>query len=219
MKVVLLQRVEKLGLMGEIVDVKTGYARNYLIPTKKALRASKENIAFFESQSNVLESQNIETKKEATTIANKIENSFYVMVRQAGDSGQLYGSVTSRDISVILSDIGIAIKRNQVQLLNPIKILGIHDVKIMLHPEVSIIIKINVARTEEEAVRQEKGEDVSRQSQEQEINEIDKNIFDEGVDIPLTSDDLDHDNLIEDTAKEETLSKNKDLDSLDKDGL
>ena len=190
MKVVLLQRVEKLGLMGEIVDVKTGYARNYLIPTKK----------------------------EATTIGSRIENSFYVIVRQAGDSGQLYGSVTSRDISVILSDIGIATKRNQIQLLNPIKILGIHDVKIILHPEVSVIIKINVARTEEEAIRQEKGEDISRQSQEQETNEIDENIFDEGVDIPLTSDDLNQDNQIENSMKEETLSEDREPNSLDKDG-
>ena len=218
MKVVLLQRVEKLGLMGEIVDVKTGYARNYLIPTKKALRASKENIAFFESQSKVLEAQNIETKKEATTIGSRIENSFYVIVRQAGDSGQLYGSVTSRDISVILSDIGIATKRNQIQLLNPIKILGIHDVKIILHPEVSVIIKINVARTEEEAIRQEKGEDISRQSQEQETNEIDENICDEGVYIPLTSDDLNQDNQIENSMKEETLSEDREPNSLDKDG-
>jgi len=217
MKIVLLQRVEKLGLMGEIVNVKTGYARNYLIPTKKALRASKENIAFFESQSKDLEAQNIETKKEATTIANKIENSFHVIVRQAGDSGQLYGSVTSRDISAILSGIGIATKRNQIQLLNPIKILGIHDVRIILHPEVDVIIKINVARTEEEAERQERGEDVSQQSEEKEANEIDDNIFDEGVEVPLISDDLDQEENTEDRKKEEGLPKGKDLESLDKD--
>jgi len=214
MKVVLLQRVEKLGLMGEIVNVKSGYARNYLIPTKKALRASKENIAFFESQSKDLEAQNIETKKEATTVANKIENNFYVMVRQAGDSGQLYGSVTSRDISSILSGIGIATKRNQIQLLNPIKILGIHDVRIMLHPEVDVIIKINVARTEEEAERQEKGEDIAQSSQEQEVNEIDQSVFEEGVEIPLTTDDVDNENNTENTKKEEVILNDKELDSV-----
>ena len=214
MKVVLLQRVEKLGLMGEIVNVKSGYARNYLIPTKKALRASKENIAFFESQSKDLEAQNIETKKESTTVANKIENNFYVMVRQAGDSGQLYGSVTSRDISSILSGIGIATKRNQIQLLNPIKILGIHDVRIMLHPEVDVIIKINVARTEEEAERQEKGEDITQSSQEQEVNEIDQSVFEEGVEIPLTTDDVDNENNTENTKKEEVILNDKELDSV-----
>lgn len=161
MKVILLERIAKLGQMGDEVSVKPGYARNYLLPKQKALRANKANREYFETQRTQLEARNLELKKEAEAVAGKMDGENFIAIRQAGDTGQLYGSVATRDISEIMTENGFSIARNQVMLDRPIKILGMHDVRISLHPEVEVTVTINVARTEEEAIRQARGEDIT----------------------------------------------------------
>lgn len=154
MEVILLERIEKLGQMGDVVRVKPGYARNYLLPQKKALRATKDNMARFEHQRAELEARNLERRKEAEQVAAKMEGAAIVLVRQAGDTGQLYGSVTARDIVEGLAANDMKVERRQVVLDRPIKTLGIHKVRIALHPEVSVTIDVNVARSEAEAEAQ-----------------------------------------------------------------
>ena len=154
MEVILLERVEKLGQMGDTVRVKPGFARNYLLPQKKALRATKDNMARFEHQRADLEARNLERRKEAEQVAAKMEGVSIVLVRQAGDTGQLYGSVSARDVTEGLEAAGTHIERRQVVLDRPIKTLGIHKVRIALHPEVSVSIDVNVARSEAEAEAQ-----------------------------------------------------------------
>ena len=161
MQVILLQRVGKLGQMGDVVTVKDGYARNYLLPQKKALRANKENLSQFESQRAQLEANNLELKKEAEAVAEKLDGKSFVAIRSAGDTGQLYGSVSTRDISEAVTAGGFTIDRRQVVLDRPIKTLGVHPVTVALHPEVVAKIKLNVARSEDEAARQARGEDVT----------------------------------------------------------
>ncbi len=161
MEIILLERVEKLGQMGDVVNVKPGYARNFLLPQGKAMRSNKVNLARFENERAQLEAQNLELKSEAASVAEKLDGQSFIAIRQAGDSGQLYGSVTTRDISVLLTDGGFTASRNQVVLEHPIKVLGLHDVRIILHPEVSSSVIVNVARTAEEAERQARGEDVT----------------------------------------------------------
>lgn len=161
MEVILLERVERLGQMGDVVTVKDGFARNFLLPKGKALRANKANRAQFESQKVQLEAQNLENQTEAKGVAEKLDGNSYVIIRQAGESGQLYGSVSTRDIASLMTEDGASISRNQVVLDAPIKLLGLHDVRIVLHPEVSTSVVINVARTEEEAERQARGEDIN----------------------------------------------------------
>ena len=161
MEIILLERIEKLGQMGDVVNVKDGYARNYLLPQKKALRANKANRARFEEQRAQLEATNLENQKEAQAVAEKIDGNQYIIIRQAGESGQLYGSVSTRDIAALMTDGGASISRNQVIMDRPIKLLGLHDVRIVLHPEVSLSVVVNVARTEEEAERQARGEDMT----------------------------------------------------------
>jgi len=165
---VLLERVEKLGQMGQIVKVKPGFARNYLLPQKKALRATKENLAYFESQRAQLEANNLHRKSEATEIGGKLEGLSVVVVRQAGESGQLYGSVSARDIADAVTEAGFTIEKGQVVLERPIKSLGLHSVRISLHPEVSVAITANVARSAEEADMQAKGIDPLRLRDEEE---------------------------------------------------
>lgn len=161
MEVILLERVPKLGQMGEVVRVKDGYARNFLLPQKKALRATKANLAAFESRRSTLEARNLELKKEAETVAERLNGESYVAIRQAGDTGQLYGSVTSRDIADLITQGGTNIERRQVWLESPIKELGVHPVVVSLHPEVEVTVSVNVARSEEEAERQARGEDLT----------------------------------------------------------
>ncbi len=151
MQVVLLHRVENLGQMGEVVEVKAGYARNFLIPRKKALRATKENLAYFEAQRKVLETANLNSKKDAESAAAKMNDVTVVVIRQAADSGKLYGSVSSRDVSEALEAQGYKVTRDQITLTQPIKDLGIFTAKVTLHPEVTLTVTVNVARTEEEA--------------------------------------------------------------------
>lgn len=154
MQVILLERVNRLGQMGQVVTVKDGYARNYLLPQKKALRATESNKAVFENDRVRLEAENLERKTEAETVAATMVDVKVVMVRAAGEGGQLYGSVSSRDISDAVSEAGVAIARNQVVLDRAIKTLGLHDVVIRLHAEVSETVVINIARSEEEAAMQ-----------------------------------------------------------------
>ena len=161
MQVILLQRIEKLGQMGDIVTVKPGYARNFLLPTGRALRANEANLKKFEGERTQLEARNLELRGEAEAVAEKLEGQSFVAIRQAGDSGQLYGSVSSGDIAGLVTDGGFSASRGQVVLDRPIKTLGLHEVRIALHPEVSVGITINVARTGEEAERQARGEDVT----------------------------------------------------------
>lgn len=154
MEVILLERIEKLGQMGDVVTVKPGYARNFLLPRKKAMRATESNRAVFEAQRAQLEAENLKRREEAEAVAEKLDGMSVVLIRQAGDSGQLYGSVTARDISDAVTEAGVTINRNQVAMDKVIKTLGLHAVKVRLHPEVSLDITGNVARSEEEAVTQ-----------------------------------------------------------------
>ena len=158
MEIILLERVEKLGAMGDVVNVKPGFARNFLLPQEKALRATKANLARFEAEREYLEARNAENREKAVDAGKGVDGSKVIVIRNAGDTGQLYGSVSARDIAEALEDKGV--KRNMVILEQPIKALGIHDVKLRLHPEVTVSVTVNVARTEDEAARQEKGEDV-----------------------------------------------------------
>lgn len=154
MEVILLERVEKLGQMGEVVKVKPGYARNFLLPQRKALRATKQNIDRFEGQRVQLEAANLDQRKDAEAAATKIEGITCVLLRQASESAQLYGSVSARDIAQAVEEEGASIARNQVLLERPIKTLGIHTVRVMLHPEVFVSVNVNVARSTEEAEAQ-----------------------------------------------------------------
>ena len=156
MEVILLERIEKLGQMGDVVDVKAGYARNFLLPQKKALRATDNNRAHFDKQRAQLEAVNLERRTEAEAVGGKLDGLHLTLVRQAGDSGQLYGSVSSRDIAESITAAGFTVLRQQVVLDRPIKAIGLHPVRVALHPEVSVTVTANVARSEEEAEIQER---------------------------------------------------------------
>ena len=156
MQVVLLEKIEKLGSLGEVVTVKPGYARNFLIPQKKALRATQDNLAYFEAQKAQIEKANEERKKEAEKIAKDIDGKFFVLIRQASEGGQLYGSVSARDISDIINEGKTAVKRSQVVLNQAIKTNGLFEVEVAVHAEVKITVTVNIARSEEEAAIQEK---------------------------------------------------------------
>ncbi|HEY2033054.1 MAG TPA: 50S ribosomal protein L9 [Rhizomicrobium sp.] len=160
MQVILLERVEKLGQMGDEVKVKDGFARNFLLPKKKALRATKANREFFQTQKTQLETQNLKQKAEAEKVGKKLEGQTFALLRQAGDRGQLYGSVSPRDIADVITAGGFTVSRTQVPLDKAIKTIGLFPLAVVLHPEVRVTVTINVARTEEEAERQAKGEDV-----------------------------------------------------------
>ena len=161
MQVILLERIGRLGQMGDVVNVKDGYARNFLLPQGKALRASKENMQEFQKRRVQLEARNLELKKEAEAVAAKLNGKRFTAIRQAGDTGQLYGSVSTRDIADVVVAGGFTIDRRQAVLEKPIKTLGVHPVKIALHPEVIVTVGINVARSQDEAERQARGEDVT----------------------------------------------------------
>jgi large subunit ribosomal protein L9 len=161
MQVILLERIGKLGQMGDVVKVRDGYARNFLLPKGKALRATKENLTRFQKERAQLEARNLELRKEAEDVAAKANRQSFTAIRQASDGGQLYGSVTTRDIAELVTAGGFSVDRTQVMLNRPIKTLGVHDVLLRLHPEVDITIHINVARSDEEAERQARGEDVT----------------------------------------------------------
>ena len=161
MQVVLLERIAKLGQMGEVVTVKDGYARNFLLPSGKALRANKANLEQFNEQRAQLETQNLERRAEAEKVKETMNGQSLILIRQSGETGQLYGSVSTRDIANALKEAGFSTDRNQIILENPIKTLGIYSVRVTLHPEVDCEISVNVARTRDEAERQAQGEDVT----------------------------------------------------------
>ena len=160
MQVILLERVEKLGQMGDEVKVKDGFARNFLLPQKKALRANKANRDYFQGQRAQLEARNLEQKKEAEKVGAKLDGKSFTLIRQAGDRGQLYGSVSPRDIAMAISEGGVSVERTQVPLDTAIKAIGLFKIGVRLHPEVRVTVTINVARSEDEAERQARGEDV-----------------------------------------------------------
>src|SRR5688572_8270632 len=161
MQVILLERIGRLGQMGDIVKVKDGYARNFLLPQGKALRATDENKSRFDKDRAQLEARNLELKKEAEVVAAKLAGQEFVAIRQAGDTGQLYGSVSPRDIAEVVTEGGFSVDRRQILLDRPIKALGLHPVQVALHPEVVVKVQVNVARSESEAERQSRGEDVT----------------------------------------------------------
>ncbi len=168
MQVILLERVAKLGQMGEVVDVKPGYARNFLLPQGKAMNATDANMAQFETQKAQLEARNLETKKEAESLADKLNGQQFIVIRQASDAGALYGSVTTRDAAESATAEGFSVDRGQVALERPIKELGLHDVTVSLHPEVDATFTLNVARSAEEAELQASGKSIQELAAEAE---------------------------------------------------
>jgi large subunit ribosomal protein L9 len=186
MQVILLERIGRLGQMGDVVTVKDGYARNFLLPQGKALRATEANRKQFESQRSQLEARDLERKSEAEGVSGKLNGKSFIVIRQAGDNGQLYGSVSTRDIAAAVTEGGFSIERQQVLLDRPIKALGLHDVRISLHGDVVPHVVVNVARSADEAARQARGEDVTRTLTEEEADAeaariAAQGLFEEGV--------------------------------------
>jgi large subunit ribosomal protein L9 len=182
MQVILLERVEKLGQMGDEVRVKDGFARNFLLPKKKALRATKANREFFQAQKAQLESQNAERKKGADAIAAKLNGKSFVLIRQAGDRGQLYGSVSPRDISDVMEKAGYTVDRHQVSISQAIKTVGLFTIPVVLHPEVKVTVTVNVARSEDEAAALARGEDVlAGRTEAEEAKVAAEELFEEGA--------------------------------------
>jgi len=184
MEVILLERIEKLGQMGDVVNVKPGFARNFLLPQKKALRASKDNLAFFDKQRAQLEAINLKRKEEAQAVADKMSGLSVLIVRQAGESGQLYGSVSGKDVADAVKASGFTIERRQVNLDTPIKTLGSYAVRLSLHPEVPVIVTVTVARSQEEAERAAAQAVVDEDEDEDDVVEAEDEILDE-----ITEDD------------------------------
>jgi large subunit ribosomal protein L9 len=172
MEVILLQRVAKLGQMGDVVRVKDGYARNFLLPKGKALRATDANRKRFDTMKVELEARNLEQRGEAEKVGSKLDGKSFIVMRQASETGQLYGSVSTRDLATLMSGSGVAVNRNQIELNAPIKTIGLHKVPVSLHPEIEISVTVNVARSADEAERQARGEDVTvRREAEEEPTE------------------------------------------------
>ena len=221
MEVILLERIEKLGQMGDVVKVKNGFARNFLLPQKKALRASEDNLAYFEKEKVTLEANNLKQKQEAEVILTKLDDFNLIIIRQAGETGQLYGSVNTNDVKTSLNENGFVVEKNQVKLDKPIKELGIHKVSVKLHPEVQAIISVIVSRTESEAETLIKGDEIKIESEENLISEDTINleeVFEEGAvpeDINEESAEITEDN---DNEISEDLSNenNSDTDESEK---
>ena len=189
MQVILLERVARLGQMGDTVRVRDGYARNYLLPQGKALRATKANEKRFENERAQLEARNLERRQEAEQVASKLDGESFIVIRSAGATGHLYGSVSTRDIANELTTGGFSLLRNQVRLDTPIKTIGLHDVIIVLHPEVEVTVQVNVARSEDEAERQARGEDLTqRESETFEFEEDEEIEGEEGVESEAEAD-------------------------------
>lgn len=181
MQVILLERIEKLGQMGDEVKVKDGFARNYLLPEKKALRANKINRDLFASRKAQLEADNLARKSDAEKVGEKLAGQVFALIRQAGDRGQLYGSVSTRDIAEAITKGGFTVSRTQVPLDKPIKTVGLFPMSVILHPEVKVSVTINVARNEDEAERQAKGEDVLTEKVEEDVTAEAEAVFEEGA--------------------------------------
>ena len=221
MEVILLERIEKLGQMGDVVKVKDGFARNFLLPQKKALRASEDNLAYFEKEKVTLEANNLKQKQEAEVILTKLDDFNLIIIRQAGETGQLYGSVNTNDVKTSLNENGFVVEKNQIKLDKPIKELGIHKVSVKLHPEVQAIISVIVSRTESEAETLIKGDEIKIESEENLISEDTINleeVFEEGAvpeDINEESAEIteDNDNQISEDLSNEN---NPDTDESEK---
>ncbi len=221
MEVILLERIEKLGQMGDVVKVKDGFARNFLLPQKKALRASEDNLAYFEKEKVTLEANNLKQKQEAEVILTKLDDFNLIIIRQAGETGQLYGSVNTNDVKTSLNENGFVVEKNQVKLDKPIKELGIHKVSVKLHPEVQAIISVIVSRSESEAETLIKGDEIKIESEENLISEDTINleeVFEEGAvpeDINEESAEIieDNDNQISEDLSNEN---NSDTDESEK---
>jgi large subunit ribosomal protein L9 len=182
MQVILLERVEKLGQMGDEVKVKDGFARNFLLPKKKALRATKANREYFQTQKAHLEANNLKLRGEAEKAGQKLDGQKFVLIRQAGDRGQLYGSVSPRDVADVMEKDGFKVDRHQVSISQAIKTIGLFTIPVVLHPEVKVNITINVARSEDEALRQARGENVLAERTEQEEARVAaEDLFEEGA--------------------------------------
>ncbi len=189
MEIVLLERVEKLGQMGDVVQVKDGFARNFLLPQGKALRANKANLARFEAERAQLEARNLEAKAEAEAVGEKLDGEAFVIIRQSGESGQLYGSVSARDIADAVTEGGFSANKSQVRLDTPIKMVGLHSIRVVLHPEVDVNVTINVARTQDEAEAQARGEQVLGEREEELEGMIEgSNVFDPDADFTIEKD-------------------------------
>nr|WP_321444332.1 50S ribosomal protein L9 [uncultured Cohaesibacter sp.] len=176
MEIILLERVAKLGQMGDIVSVRTGYARNFLLPQGKAIRASDANKKRFEAERAQLEARNLEAKSEAEALKERIGEKTVIIIRAASETGQMYGSVSTRDISDALTEEGVSISRSQISLSRPIKAIGMHAVTVILHPEVELVVTANVARSQDEAERQAAGEDLSRTNREEDSFEFEEDL-------------------------------------------
>ena len=205
MELILLERVENLGQMGDVVNVKPGFARNFLLPQKKALRANETNKKVFESQRADLEARNLERKKDADAAAKKIDGKAFIVIRQASEMGVLYGSVSTRDIAEAASEEGVKIERSQVRIEKPLKALGVFPVRVVLHPEVDATIDVNIARSPDEAERQARGEDVLAQKtdedeEQSEGQETSAEFFDEEAQAAVDAG--------EDAGSEETKEDN-----------
>ena len=212
MKIVLLERVQKLGQMGDIVDVKSGYARNFLLPFHKALRATEQNIQYYEKQKSILEAKNIENIKEAENLKAKINGISFTLIRSASDAGALYGSVSAKDIMDVVTENGIVIAKNQINLEKPIKELGVYKIIVSLHPEISSEIIINVARTDEEAKLQEKGKENNSSDTKSSKNEEDKIEIDKMFDDESMAAKINNDNVAN-TSEETTEQNEQNLDA------
>lgn len=204
MEVVLLERIERLGQMGDVVRVKDGFARNFLLPTGKALRATKVNLAQFEAQRAQLEAQNLERKGEASIVGDKLNGEQFIVIRQASDTGQLYGSVSTRDIAETVTENGFTIVRNQVILDRPIKELGLNDLSIRLHPEVTVTITLNIARSTEEAEAQARGEVIRPGYEDEDDEDLEASEF-----LDDDGDDADAEESTEEASEEEASEETK----------
>ena len=210
MQVILLERVAKLGQMGDVVDVKPGFARNYLLPQGKALSASNANIQGFEDQKAQLEARNLESRKEAEQLAERLDGQQFVVIRQASDGGSLYWSVSTRDAAAVATEEGFSIDRKQVLIRQPIKTLGLHDVEVHLHPEVEVTMQLNVARSPEEAELQKSGKSIQDAAAEEEAA-ADYEIAELFEDIgSAASDDDDLADAVEEVLPEDQASDNDD---------
>jgi len=210
MQVILLERVAKLGQMGDVVEVKPGFARNYLLPQGKALSASNANIQGFEDQKAQLEARNLESRKEAEQLADRLDGQQFVVIRQASDGGSLYGSVSTRDAAAVATEEGFSIDRKQVLIRQPIKTLGLHDVEVHLHPEVEVTMQLNVARSPEEAELQKSGKSIQDAAAEEEAA-ADYEIAELFEDIgSAASDDDDLADAVEEVLPEDQASDNDD---------
>ena len=215
MEVILLERIEKLGQMGDIVKVKDGFARNFLLPQKKALRASEDNLVYFEKEKITLEANNLKQKQEAEVILEKIDNFNLIIIRQAGETGQLYGSVNTNDIKNTLVENSFIVEKSQIKLDKPIKELGVHNVSVKLHPEVQAIISVIVSRTDAEAETLIKGEEIKITKDENLTKEGTINIeevFEDGA-VPENIGDKEEDSSEEIEDKEDTEEVNNEINS------